>query len=80
MWVFCEYILMMIKKKKGRERESAREGEKNPLFLKNALREGGSGLSGRLERPDCEQQQLVRRPVEEQPVIGDAPANAVNCE
>lgn len=73
--------MMMIKKKK-REGEGERErgGEENPLFLKNALREGGSGLSGRLERPDCEQQQLVRRPVEEQPVIGDAPANAVNCE
>jgi hypothetical protein len=43
MWVFCEYILMMIKK---------REGEKTP-FLKNVLRAGDSGLSARLEQSDC---------------------------
>lgn len=74
MWVFCEYILMMIKKKR-RER-----GKKIP-FLKNVLREGGSGLSVRLEQPDCEQQQLVsRRPTEEQPVIGNVLGNTVNCE
>lgn len=54
MWVFREYILMMIK----RERESKRE--KTP-FLKNVLRKGGLGLSARLEWRDCEQQQLVRR-------------------
>ena len=75
MWVFCEYILMMIKNKKRGER-----GKKIP-FLKNVLREGGSGLSVRLEQPDCEQQQLVsRRPMEEQPVIGNVPGNTVNCE
>lgn len=73
MWVFCEYILMMIKKRE-------REAKKTP-FLKNVLKEGGSGLSARLERPACGQQQLVsRRPVEEQPGIRSAPWNAVNCE
>lgn len=67
MWVFCEYILMMIKK-----REGEREKKKTP-FLKNVLREGGSGLSARLEQPGSSSNSLEGGPMEEQPVIGNAP-------